>query len=697
MALFQPTNITPDMKGGTANGVVYVPANPSTDTIAVSWTVNGNSPLVAYKIDFYKNDANSTYVATTGKVTLGTPFSAIAADGTETQFTANVLYSLFGTTAALETPKEGKIQITQWWGSTDDESIVQKSMSVFRLTRHSSVAVSGPTETDGNYVFTGTFTPPGSGYGDVVLNWTRWYAEYDNVLMDYPIVRDTGRVWGATAYSWSISGLYPGSYSVYFTGETSDGEYVFDVATFVALEDAVVVPNAPISLLCDKGRQAVGVQAGARELIQTSFHGSYTESGGKLQINSGGSAKWTIPALTDAPWSFIWSGKLSNQSDPLFEVVQSNGTVVSFGYEVGGNLFYSDPYFSELGNIQPDISDEYIIAFSMGTTAGTKNNFYWYVTQLHNGAVVYGASGVVSGYAQSRVTSIILYEGTTTYWKLCYGTENSGISQAWISGTDPVFYGLDVRFPKDGIDPDVIDYAQINYFGGMATDATAYLYRVENEIALRYVGTPFIIAEQDVETPVVYDYTALNNSSYQYAIIVRYPSENGENVIFLQSEATTVPCFWSWALIEADETEAKGVYQASAVYLFSANVSTSEMANGNARNLYSTFTRYPVVMRNAQNRKSGTLSGLIGSINNGEYYDTNATMNAIYALSTSQKPLFLRSRRGDFMRISLAGEIKMSVADSTVKQQATASVPWVEIADASTMSVIDSPIQNTPI
>ena len=46
--LFQPTSITPDQLGGLGNGIVR-----SDTPLVVSWLVNGNSAMVAFKIDYY--------------------------------------------------------------------------------------------------------------------------------------------------------------------------------------------------------------------------------------------------------------------------------------------------------------------------------------------------------------------------------------------------------------------------------------------------------------------------------------------------------------------------------------------------------------------------------------------------------------------------------------------------------------------
>lgn len=69
MALFQPTNITPSVLGELGNGTVDI-----TQDLTVTWQVNGNSAMTAFEIVFYQNNAGSSQLYTTGKVTEGCPF-----------------------------------------------------------------------------------------------------------------------------------------------------------------------------------------------------------------------------------------------------------------------------------------------------------------------------------------------------------------------------------------------------------------------------------------------------------------------------------------------------------------------------------------------------------------------------------------------------------------------------------------------
>lgn len=67
MSLFQPSNITPDVL--TGSGVVS-----ASEQMAVSWQVNGLSPLVGFILQFSNNDTSSTPIADTGIIWLDEGF-----------------------------------------------------------------------------------------------------------------------------------------------------------------------------------------------------------------------------------------------------------------------------------------------------------------------------------------------------------------------------------------------------------------------------------------------------------------------------------------------------------------------------------------------------------------------------------------------------------------------------------------------
>ena len=78
MALFEPTNISPDMKYSAANGTVDV-----SEGLDIAWQVNGNAmtPMTGFSILITENNAENTPVHHTPVQWLDTPFSGADALG----------------------------------------------------------------------------------------------------------------------------------------------------------------------------------------------------------------------------------------------------------------------------------------------------------------------------------------------------------------------------------------------------------------------------------------------------------------------------------------------------------------------------------------------------------------------------------------------------------------------------------------
>lgn len=61
--LYEPTNIIPSTM--TQTGTVAA----TTDNVNIQWQVNGNSAMTMFQIDVMQNNADSTFVYSTGIVT----------------------------------------------------------------------------------------------------------------------------------------------------------------------------------------------------------------------------------------------------------------------------------------------------------------------------------------------------------------------------------------------------------------------------------------------------------------------------------------------------------------------------------------------------------------------------------------------------------------------------------------------------
>lgn len=688
MPLFQPTNITPDLISGVQNGIVFVPPNPSTATVTISWTVNGNVPLVAYQIDFYKNTPGSEHAEGTGKIMLDTPFSAIDADGNQQRFSCEVAWSKVYLGSAFSPRYEKKMKITQWWGPTDDQSVVQRSLSIYRIQQHSSISVSGPTGSGGIYTFTGTFTPPDYALnGEISLEWTRWQLIYDptGYGIGAKVLQDTGKVWGASSYTWTPALIPPGSgYKVTFSALSSTGEELSaSTALFSSMEDTVLFAGY-LEAECNNASQSVVVRLSGNGTTSqgrvynknTGAEGVFSDfcSSNGLALDANTNAVWEVPLEGLSKWAFLWHGVITSLSgQPFFRLTQSDGTQIYFGHYTNDASVSSNPATS-WSSLIASVGDEWWITFSYGTTEQTKNNLYWKYKRIVQGNTVTN-SYLVSGFTMKPIVRVELLAGQTTKsWTVQWGD----------NGLEP----LDGETPKqDCAYLQFYPTSDFGYNGGanlplamFSEGGNGTIMRSEYDLFSLQV-CPFSSSELRYGINV-YDYSAANGGEYEYLAVIP-ETASGPPVALISN--TVKPCFWNWALFEAeDEVDQNyGQYYVIRTYFFACNLSGGDNGNGAAPNVAPTFTAYPSVMRDTQNRHSGTLSALVGGITApGVYTDTNTLRDQIRALSTSKNTLFLRNRRGDFMRVAISGEIINATADNSVKQELSVRIPWVEIGPA---------------
>ena len=681
MAIYQPTNITPDLISGVENGVVF--SNPG-GYVDVSWAVNGNSPMTAYQIEFFQNNAASTPGTDTGKVVLAHPFCAKGAEGNEQRFSVSLPFGVGGTyftIASLSANRQGKIRITQWWGDGTGQSVVQRSLSVFRICPHGSVSVTGPTIENGRRAFSASVTIPSAViYGEIAVEWCRWqiFEAEDPLFPTAPgdPIQDTGKVWGATNYDWSAAPLTPGTYYAKFSCYTSVGETLTAQTTgFSVLENAVEVTGG-ITASCDAGKSAVLVKFGETAEVPGDVTGERITPDGGLAFGLGGSAIWKLPQFSTGNWGFVWTGMIAVTYTDAFSLRTKNGGNVNFYfvYSRDENKYYLAFAPDDQWQYQPpqnfDESHKVLVAF----TYYGSGEAAWMIGAYDGQGGYSHTQWLNCPFTMSAPSSVTLFPGgETREFRLCFGAD----------GIDYVMY-----FAEHG-EPQGADYSAFPSFTLDAGAAELFqTFPVANGDLwrgsasggpLRYIGSA-----GDGRETAIYDYSAANLKSpdaYTYYII----QDDGEGGGSIMRSNAVSPCMWDWVLIEASGGTQSGRkrYTVIQAFKFSLNVSTGGNGNGNNPNVQPSFTPYPIVLTDCQNRQSGVLTGLIGSaVAPGKYSDSNELRDAIRALSVSKNKLFLRSRRGDFLRIRISGEITTTINDSSVEQEVSASVPWVEIGPA---------------
>lgn len=211
--LFQPSNISPDEIN--SSGTVDL-----TKPLVISWQVNGDSPMLAYQIVFYTNDAASTQKYDTGKVLLSAPFWGVNYAG-QTQFYSVTIPAATLAANSITNGTEYKFIITQWWSGT--ESVTQSTASLFLGRNAPSVSISPINNPMTGYtgVFTGTYSQT---QGDALM-WVRWrICEVDTEGNRGAPFVDTGKIYGTGELRVDYSGfLNDTSYSIILDVETANG------------------------------------------------------------------------------------------------------------------------------------------------------------------------------------------------------------------------------------------------------------------------------------------------------------------------------------------------------------------------------------------------------------------------------------------------------------------------------------------
>lgn len=391
-------------------------------------------------------------------------------------------------------------------------------------------------------------------------------------------------------------------------------------------------------------------------------------------------ATWPVQdAVSNSPVSFEFRFTLNSKETTqiVFSISMSNGNTISL-FVGQGSLANSFAFSSGTGaggltilsNVRPENGAEYDAIITHGVTAETQNSYVFYLWKRISGTSV-SEQIQLTDYGGNRVTSLTIGGATSTdFCFLSFGA-NEKIYEWAQSGT---FTGIDssnpfIRFSASG------DSVLV---GNFATDGT--IFRTESgKPPVRFARYSIADSTNKVE---FYDYSAGNGKTYTYSVFFQ-GNENAYPVV-AESEAI-VPCFWEWTLIEAvSPTEVNA-------YRIRMNVGSGTDGNGASPGIFQTFTPYPIVMQDTQNRHSGTLTGLIGRLTApGVYEDSIDVRDKIRGLSVSNHPLYLRNRKGDFWRIAISGEISTSVNDNSYKQEVTVSIPWVEIESADEPVYLDA-------
>ena len=727
--LFQPTNITPDMRGPIGNGTI-IDLSSIPETVDVSWQVNGNTPMTAFQIDFYLNDDSGTLIYSTGKQTAYCPFYGMNQDGTINMFKYTVLaFGPFPTEETIMSAGEGRMVITQWWGDGANDYVVQTSPSVYNVRQppwstvlyNGSPITSSTTITIRTASFTGSFNNlDGDG-----LIWTRWTLKDP----DGNVLKDTGRMYGSVPLTFSYDGFLPREaneeYNIRIDAETDSGLVVYcydaDFKVIYDLEETEIEVFA--SKACN-GESAVLVSWADITSIPLIDSGGYYSMGtSAITLAKNAYLKWNQVngnSMNFAyPWSVIWKGSIDSTNIQEFIILTLSD---------GGSLSL---YIPATPPTIPYKSISYSISTTHGTGSGTitdhlytnvpmciaitTNGFYFYSERDGQGAlyptdtlypysVLYpnqGNSGPVISLSFTDthaalldgISIIAVQIGSVSSPALTIDSlqivdnalDGNGFLQKAQSNTVPAYDSETLFLLRPNEDE---SYNAGTFWGDSLSSMTGLtLYRkTAGSNALEFIKS------MSLGTNQILDYSARSQQGpYTYYLYVE-GSDTYQTIPAISND--TNPCFWNWTVLSCTK-DSDGNFAVQTSYLFGKNLASGSISNNNKPNVLGNFTPYPLVQLSQQNYKSGTLESLIGTIDytegQNQYSDTVDLKEAIYALSTTSNYLFLKSRKGDLWMIRPSGDITMTTMDNTKEQAQTVRFPWVEVGDASGVSIYQIP------
>lgn len=307
MALFQPTNVTPSAFGELGNGVV-----DASDNLVVSWQINGNSAMTAFSIAIYKNDAASTQIYSTGKLTSGCPFYGVDGAGNIKLFNYSIPASTLSGLTAWSNGSEYKLVITQYW--SDTEYVTQTSASAF-ITRAKPIMLldplpmileeTEPTIHDISYTFGATYYQAQND----ALNWVRWVLTDS----DGTTVKDTGNIYGTAELSFTHNGLISGkNYYIRCLAQTENGVTADTGNVYFEVSYSTTPISGEVTACAVPSLSGVKVTWPAARNISGTGSGTYSLSDGIISMNAGSSVYWNTDTgsamnLTN-PWTIVWRG-----------------------------------------------------------------------------------------------------------------------------------------------------------------------------------------------------------------------------------------------------------------------------------------------------------------------------------------------------------------------------------------------------
>lgn len=644
--LHQPTNITPSSLANIGNTAVS-----ANDALTVTWQLNGDTPLVAYKIDFYLNNSTSQSLFSTGKVTVSPSVAPKDKYGDPVFFSVTPGYPW--SHIGVANGNTYKYKITQYWGSGTNDYTEQYSDTVFSVVAEPdlSIVLNYPPEA-GNVFPSPHISMTANvqlGSGDAVRA-VRWVVSHG------AIIDDTGYI-ETPVLDYEYDGITPDSHSSYTVAcyiQTQLGMTAQAERTFDCFYETTASPDFTAKCNCDGSVTLNCPIDGIKSIPGTATPASgATFSGGNLVLAAGARAQWTTFGVS-APYYIGYKGIWGSTAVEIFRLSNLAGNTLSV--TAGGGrvtLYLNGSQLTYLITGPLKVGEAFCVQISptkfsfVGQDDATMS-----ISLPDFDFVTVGAASNTSA-----LTAIYMYI-----------TKTIPTDAAMDNEITPVFDSNTVMLTQ-------FDNGTLE--AGNADDYKVRFYRDDKALAT-----------VSASNPTLTDYGAIPGEKYYYMAFKIVTGEFSGNGIVPASGAVGVNPE-AYQLIEAAEDETEyDRYNVVSVWSFRSNAEDMSIGNGNEPTLLANFTKYPLRQGSSQAPRSGTLSALLSNPIGGVYKDTYAQLQALYALSQTDNALFLKHPKGFMYRVHISSPITGTVNLASNPMPTTVSVPWIEIGDTEGVSLV---------
>lgn len=673
MALFQPTNITPSAFAGLGNGVVDV-----NDPISITWQVNGTSPMTAFEIEIYYLQSRDPYVIyNSGIINLDTPFYGTDERGNPQFYTYNSTSSWSELETGTDSIVNGStysFRITQYWGANNANSVVQYSPSVFVTRSKPTLTLNGfsgdmvMNATSPSVTVTATYS---QAEGDAI-NWCRWIFVSDlgqdvSSVEDATVLEDTGEIYTGDL-SYTYDGMINGyTYAIRCMVQTQSGVVV--TTPFYYIDPAYQVENQTVSfsaLIADDSAALIDIQSSTNIVgtpTPSDNYGSFQN--GYLELAEGASVTWdkfTTGSLLsfDSPWYLTWRGILTADTSDIISV-SCNGDVISLSFDGDKTISWRSAFL--------DREASFSFSFSQ---VGSECTLTISPTEIHLLVEIPGSFGYSGNiplpdeYVQSIFNSVTLEPQTKTGF-ISLRTDSSR-GYVFDEGTL-----LLTQFSS----------STLTALSAQSAVGSISIYRYNNGVLSRLV--------QGDNVSLIRDFGVRSNQQYYYEMIQSLGNNKYSPVLVSN---TICKQFSAYYLIEATEdADDPNVYHALKVWRFGNNIAAGSVSNNNSPTWLTNFTPYRFRQPISRMGKSGSLQALLSNFDpeSMRYQDTVEMMDDLWAASTSNNVFFLKDMKGSLHMVHISSPIVQTVNTKSTVQQVSVSVPWEEVGDASSVSLIQLP------